>query len=278
MSVLDFEGKAIGERLWSHAVGLTNRASVTTGIDPVTGLRAREEATPGTGVAGRWNDQFFIATAKHVLVSAIPSDLSLFVRERSDLKVQHASTITERDGSAPIPLNDPTAVIHRCEYEDLAIISISPDAVSPLLEFFDFRDGEWVDPSEGEIVAGVGYPTAVGLRFQHQVGQNIEGNIVLSPIPFTGTVLPAARGRYFSGFDSARHYLTTYEPTEEGTHPGGISGAAVWVESREAHAVWTPRLKFAGICTSCFEDGTVEQIVRASVVKQFLADVFEPQQ
>jgi hypothetical protein len=279
MGILDYEGKAIGERLWSHAVGVTNRALVTTGTDPVTGLRAREEATPGTGVAGRWNNEHFIATAKHVLVSATPSDLSFFVREHGDLRVQHASTITERDASAPIPLTDPTAVIHRCEYEDLAVITISPNAVSPLLEFFDFRDGQWVDPTEGEIVAGVGYPTALGVRFQHQIGQNIEGNIVLSPTPFTGRVLPSSTGRDFSSrFDPTQHYLTTYEPTEEGTHPSGISGAAVWIESKESQTVWAARLKFAGICTDCYQNGSVEQVIRASVVRQFLSDVFEPQQ
>lgn len=276
-NVLSFEGKAIGERLWSHAVGVTNRASVTTGTDPATGLPAREEATPGTGVAGRWNDEHFVMTAKHVLVAATPPDLSFFVRERGDLKTQHASEITEKDASAPIPLDDPTAVIHRSQTEDLAVILVSPTAVGPLLEFFDFGGSDWVDPVENEIVAGVGYPVATGIRFQQKVGPVIQGNIVLSPIPFTGTVLPDSTGRYFSGFDPARHYLTTYEPTEEGTHPGGISGAAVWIESKDKQAVWTPRLKFAGICTSCFQDGTVEQIVRASVVRQFLTDVLGPQ-
>lgn len=274
---LSHEGKAIGERLWSHAVGVTNRASVTTGTDPATGLRAREEESPGTGVAGKWNNQHFVLTAKHVVVSAWPADLSFFVRECGDLKTQPASEITERDASAPIPLNDDKAVIYRCETEDLAVITIMPNAVGPLLEFFDFGGNDWVDPVEGEIVAGVGYPVAASVRFQHQVGSVIEGNIVLSPTPFTGTVLPAGRGRYFGGFDAARHYLTTYEPTEEGTHPGGISGAAVWIESRESQVVWTPRLKFAGVCTSCFQDGTVEQIVRASVVRQFLTEIFGPQ-
>jgi len=246
VDVLNHEGKAIGERLWSHAVGITNRASVTTGTDPVTGLPAREEEAPGTGVAGKWNNQFFIATAKHVLISAMPTDLSLFVRERGDLKTQHASTITERDGSAPIPLTDSTAVIHRCECEDLAVITISPNTVSRLLEFFDFRDGQWFDPTEGDIVAGVGYPTAAGLRFQHQVGQVIQGNIILSPIPFTGRVLPNSTGRFFNKFDSARHYLTTYEPTEEGTHPSGISGAAVWIESKENQTLWVKSLNRIG--------------------------------
>jgi hypothetical protein len=151
---LSHEGKAIGERLWSHAVGVTNRASVTIGTDPATGLRAREEETPGTGVAGRWNNQHFVLTAKHVVVSASPSDLSFFVRERGDLKTQHASEITERDASAPIPLNYDKAVIYRCETEDLAVIAITPNAVGPLLEFFDFGGSEWVDPGRGRDCCG----------------------------------------------------------------------------------------------------------------------------
>ncbi len=117
-------------------------------------------------------------------------------------------------------------------------------------------------------------PVALGVRLQKQVSSVIQGNIVLCPIPFTGTVLPDATGRYFGAFDPTRHYLTTYKPTEEDTHPGGISGAAVWIESKEKQAVWTPRLMFAGICTSCYRDGTIEQIVKASVVRQFLTDVF----
>jgi hypothetical protein len=276
MSILSFEGKAIGERLWSHSVGITNRALVTTGTDPATGLPAREEETPGTGVAGKRNGQHFVLTAEHLLKLANPADLSFFVRERGDLKTQHASEITQQDASEPIPLHDPTAVIHRCETEDLALIAIGPNVLGPRLEFFDF-DGEWVDPAEGEIVAGVGYPVAIGVRFQRQVGSVIQGNVVLSPTPFTGTVLPDATGRNFNKFDPTRHYLTTYEPTEPGTHPGGISGAAVWIESKEKQAVWAARLQFAGICTSCYRDGSIEQIVRASVVRQFLTDVFGPQ-
>jgi hypothetical protein len=274
--ILNFEGKAIGERLWSHAVGITNRALVTTGTDPVTGLPAREEETPGTGVAGKWNGQHFVLTAEHVLRLADPADLSFFVRERGDLKTQHASEITQKDASEPIPLSDPNAIIHRCQTEDLALIAIAPNVLGPLLEFFDFG-GEWVDPAEGEIVAGVGYPVAIGVRFQQRVGSVIQGNIVLSPTPFTGTVLPDATGRNFNRFDPARHYLTTYEPTEQGTHPSGISGAAVWMEWKKKQAVWAARLRFAGICTSCYRNGTIEQIVRASVVRQFLAEVFGTQ-
>ncbi len=276
MSILSFEGKALGERLWSHAVGITNRALVTTGRDPVTGLPAREEETPGTGVAGKWNGQHFILTAEHLLKLASPADLSFFIRERGDLKTQHATELTPQDSSKPIPLDDPTAVIHRSQTEDLALIAIAPNVLGPLLEFFDFG-GEWVDPVERQIVAGVGYPVANGVRFQQRVGSVIQGNIVLSPTPFTGTVLPDGTGRYFGAFDPARLYLTTYDPTEQGTHPSGISGAAVWIESKETQTLWAARLRFAGICTSCYRDGTIEQIVRASVARQFLTVVFGPQ-
>jgi hypothetical protein len=265
--------KALGERLWSYAVGITNRALVTTGTDPKTGLRGREEETPGTGAAGQWNGHYFVLTAEHVLNSANPADLSFFVRERGDLKTQHASQVRQQDMSEPKSLDDPTAVIHRCRTEDLALIAIAQNVFGPLLEFFDF-EGEWTSPAEGEIVIGVGYPVANCVRFRQQVGSVIQESVVLSPTPFTGTVLPDATGRHFNKFDPARHYLTTYEPIEARTHPSGISGAAVWSESDAPQVVWAARLRFAGICTSCYRDGSVEQIVRASVVRQFLTDVF----
>jgi hypothetical protein len=48
MSILSFEGKALGEWLWSYTVGITNRAFVMTGTDP--NWPASEE-TLGTGFA-----------------------------------------------------------------------------------------------------------------------------------------------------------------------------------------------------------------------------------
>lgn len=119
----------------------------------------------------------------------------------------------------------------------------------------------------------MGYPVSSGVIFRRQVGPCLQQAVLLCPMGFSGAVLPPTTGRNFGAFDPDRHYLIPYELANQGKHPKGISGAAVWGEAAEKHIVWTPRFKFAGICTSCYRDGTVEQIVKASVVRQFLLDV-----
>ncbi|HWY20017.1 MAG TPA: hypothetical protein VNX26_02290 [Candidatus Acidoferrum sp.] len=175
-------------------------------------------------------------------------------------------------------LDDPKAVIHRCGWEDLAVVTLQPNALGPMLEFFDIA-ASWVDPPLDELVCGVGYPVSYGVRMEEgRVGPITHKAILLSPTPFNGNVLPPPVGDElkfkFGGFNPDRHYLIPFEHAKEGKRPEGISGAAVWCQSAENHIVWTPRFKFAGVCTSCYKDGTVEQIVRASTVQQFLLEVF----
>jgi hypothetical protein len=260
------------ERLWSHTVGISNRAIVTHGIDPATGSRGKEEEAPGTGSAGIWGKHHVVLTAKHVLAEAQPQNLSFFVRQVGELKTKRTSDITMQEGVRAVPLNDQDARIYRCESEDLAILTIKPDALGPNLEFFDIAS-TWVDPPEGDIVVGMGYPVSIAPRFARQVGTVVEQSVLLTPMAFSGTVLSSASGKYFGGFNPDRHYLIPYELGKHGKHPKGISGAAVWAKSDEKQIIWAPRLSFAGVCTSCYKDGTVEQVVKASVVRQFLTDV-----
>jgi hypothetical protein len=272
----DNKESAARVRLWRHTIGITNRALSTSGPDPLgTGLSATEEEKVGTGVAIVWGDCHFILTAKHVLDEANVSDLSFFVGQTGDLKTQRASEVTMQDAVVPVPLNDPEAVIHRCDWEDLAVLTITPDAFGPMLEFFDIG-GSSIDPQEGETVAGVAYPVSNSVILDGgRIGSVIQRTVVLSPTPFGGAVLPSATGKYLGKFEPDRHYLIPYEPAKEGKHPRGISGAALWVESDEERIVWAPRFKFAGICTVCYGDGgLIEQIVRASVVREFLLEAF----
>jgi hypothetical protein len=267
---------AARERLWSHTVGIANRALVRHGTDPATGLRAIEQEAPGTGFAGVWGRHHFILTANHVLDEAQLNDLSFFVRQTGHLVSRRASEVKMEDGVVAVPLNDPDAAIHRCEWEDLAILTIEPDALGPKLEFFDVGSS-WVDPPKGEMVVGVGYPVAGGVRFEKRVGSVLEKAVLLNPTMFGGAVLPCPDEealRFIKGFDPNRHYRIPYEHAKAGKGPEGISGAAAWVKASEEHMIWAPRFKFAGICTSCYKDGTVEQIVKASVVRQFLLEVF----
>lgn len=157
-------------------------------------------------------------------------------------------------------------------------MTIKPEALGPNVEFFNIKDA-WIDPSPSERVIGIGYPVSSGAQFQQRVGNALKKAVLLSPIPFSGEVLPSPsdeelRFKYPS-CDPNKHYLIPYEHAETGLHPGGISGAAVWVEVSEQHTLWMARFKFAGICTSCYKDGRIEQIVNASTVREFLTEVFE---
>jgi hypothetical protein len=50
----------------------------------------------------------------------------------------------------------------------------------------------------------------------------------------------------------------------------------MWWESDQKQTVWRPNFKFAGICTACYKRGSVVQVVKASVVRRFLEEVFGP--
>lgn len=121
------------------------------------------------------------------------------------------------------------------------------------------------------------FPIALSWK-RDRVGSVIQKAVLLSPTPFNGTVLPPPSEDELkfkmTSFVPERHFLIPYEPAKEGKRPGGISGAAVWCESRDGYLVWAPRFKFAGVCTSCYKSGTIEQVVKASVVRQFLTEAF----
>jgi hypothetical protein len=263
--------EAVVERLWSHTVGIANRALASQGTDPSSGLPGREEEAPGTGIAARWGHHHFILTAKHVLDNAQPNDLTFFARPTGAFT--HTSEITRDDALSAVSLNDSNATISRCDWEDLALLMTKPDVLGPYLEFVDVQN-LWTDPSEGETVIGLGFPVSSGFIFGKRFGTHLQKDIVLAPIGFSGDVLSSTTGRLFKGFNADRQYLIPYELAVQGKHPRGISGAAVWVPAHGEHTVWAARLKFAGICTSCYRNGTIEQIVKASVVRQFLTEVF----
>lgn len=262
------------ERLWTHTVGIANRALATEGRDPTSGLMGKEHEQPGTAVAGIFESRHFLLTAGHVLDEAKPSDLSFFARPAGAFKrVAHPSEVTLNDGFFALPHADEgTAAIYRCPWEDIALVTVEPGSLGPYLEFADLSSS--VDPNEKETVVGLGFPVSNAFIFERRIGPNLQKAVLLAPIAFSGEVLPSATGRYFKDFDSERHYLIPYEATAEGKHPKGISGAAVWAQSNEKQIVWTASFKFAGICTSCYKDGNLEKIVKASTVRRFLIETF----
>jgi hypothetical protein len=258
------------ERLWTHTVGIANRALGIDGIDPTSGLPGREDEIPGTGIAGTFKGRHVVLTARHVLDEAQPSDLSFFARPSGAFA--RPSEVSMQDGYSAIPIvGNSSAIIHRCEWEDIAVIIIESDALGPYLEFADLASS--VDPEEGEFVLGMGFPVSNAFVFQRRVGSNLQKAVLLAPIAFQGEVLPSTTGRFLKGFCADRHFLIPYDLAAQGKHPKGISGAGVWLQSKEKQVVWTPSFIFAGICTSCYREGTIEQIVKASAVRAFLEEV-----
>jgi hypothetical protein len=268
---------AISSRLWTNTVAIVNTIR-TIGIDPVT-KRPADGEEAGTGCAASWGGHYFILTAAHVPhPDARPSDLRIFWRPTGGVERIADADLKPKDIGVAVAIRDPKAVIHQCGWEDLAIIELSPPSeAGPYTEFFDIRT-RWVDPAEGEIVHCCGFPidkhVPLGSRM---VGSKREYDIALRPTVFSGAVIH--RPTFLAkDFNAERHYLVPYE-RHDSKHPKGFSGAAAWWEGDEPVSpkqIWKPNLLFAGICTSCYKDGAIEQIVKASAVRQFLEDVFGP--
>lgn len=262
-------------RLWSHTVGIVNNVPLT-GADPETGQPADGPAGTGTGVAGVWGKHHFILTAKHVLKGAQAGDLSFFCMPDGGLKYQAPSDVRLQDTVAALPLSTQQGVIHRCEWEDLAVMTTTPEAIGRNVQFADMAKF-WIDPPEGKMVHGIGFPIDYRVRVETKVvGTNTQKTDALYPRLFNGAVMPCPGEKdlkfKYPSFDRRRHYLIPYEDAKQGFHPRGISGAAMWVESNEKQRVWNANFRLAGISTMCYEKGKVEQIVKASMLRKFLRE------
>src|SRR5215475_9290965 len=140
------------ERMFTHTIGILNRSLTTSWNDPVLGLPATQWGEAGTGLAALWGGHHFILTAEHVLEKANLKDLSFFARPIGSLQRVAASDLGIKDIIEPKPLKDDAAVIHRCAWEDLALINVSvADSFGPHLEFVDLANTPSVDPEEGTL-------------------------------------------------------------------------------------------------------------------------------
>ncbi len=265
-------------RVATHTVGIINTIR-TKGRDSTTNRPADGEEM-GTGCAGKWGTHHFVLTAGHVIKEeAAPSDLRLFWRPAPFVERRSDRDLTTKDIADGIPIADPKAVIHRCDWEDLALISLNPTTAGEYTEFFDIENSS-VDPAEGEVVNCCGYPfdrnVLVG---KYMIGNKEERTVAIRPEIFSGRVLPEPSEQelkfQITAYDRERHYLVPYEHNLS-KHPLGFSGAAMWWESDQKQIVWRPNFLFAGICTCCYKKGTIEQVVKASTVRRFLAEVLGP--
>jgi hypothetical protein len=261
--------RACQTRVWINSVGIINT------IRDVDKASRRDWETNGTGNLGRWGNHRFIQTASHVIhPNAKLSDLRFFWRPYGDDKYLSDSDLRADHVTNGVCIKDPNATIHRCAWEDLAIITISPTEAGPHSEFVDVAT-EWVEPAVKETVHVFGFPCDrhIVVDDRDVSPTRREVTVAIRPEIFSGEVI-ASPNFPTKDFVADRHYLVPYDhPTSK--HPSGFSGAAAWWEPAEPKQVWRPNFKFAGVCTHCYENRNpiLERIVKASVVHKFLQEV-----
>lgn len=268
----DQAGKASSDRLWKHSVAIVNSIRIK-GTDPATGRRADAEEF-GTGCALRWHGQHLIVTAKHVLGDAKPSDLRVFYCPAGAPETIGRDELRDQDVIDGRPITDPNAVIHRCEWEDLALITTIIPENEEYVEGFDLAEN-WIDPPQGEPVHSFGFPADSNIPWKtYMIGNKEERILAIRPGMFAGEVV-GEPNFLTKDFDSSIHYLIPFADAAEGKHPRGYSGAAVWWESDKPEVIWRPNFKFAGICTSCYK-GKMEKVIKGSAVVRFIEETLGP--
>src|SRR5436190_6098351 len=267
----DHSSNACLIHLVAHTVAIVNSILVE-GTNRLTGKRGDGEQ-PGTGCAIKWGDRRLILSAAHVFEKAEVKDLRFLTFPNENIRFKAPSDVTRSDAVDALPLCDPNAQIHRCAWEDLAVVTVDPNAF-PDLEYADVVNDS-VDPAEGEWLHFCGFPSDHNAIVEKRVAADREDvGIALFPTAFSGKVLatPSAddiKFRY-DGLEPGRHSLVPYEIPAMSHHPRGVSGSAAWWESDEKLQVWRPNFRFAGICTHCHREGRVLRIVRPHVVREFL--------
>jgi hypothetical protein len=260
--------KACQSRVWTYTVAVVNS------IRDVDVDKRMDGEGAASGSACKWGKHHLILTANHVIhKDAKPSDLRLFWRPYAeDLYLADKDLKPEHIVDA-VAIKDPHAAIHRCGWEDLAIITIDPSEAGPHSEFIDVGT-ESVDPAVNEWINVCGFPYDKRIRIDDRMVTEHRREVknALRPEIFSGQVLP---GPDFptKDFVADRHYLVPYIH-KTSNYPGGFSGAAAWWESDKPLQVWRPNFKFAGVCTHCYKhrNPILERIVKASTVQKFLQE------
>lgn len=258
-----------------HTVPIVNTIR-EFGTDPYTGRRADSEVQ-GTGTPMKWREHHFVLSAAHVLDKAEPKDLRVYAYSNLPATYKSPESLTMDDIVDGVALTD-TSVIHRCKWEDLAVVTIDTRQF-PGVEFIESMK-DWIDPPVGEPVHCCGFPTDHSVRVNHRVvsPKRDEIDLAVWPTTFGGQVLPFPSEDevkfHYDDLDSNRHFLIAYDGAGVSKHPRGISGAAVWWESDKKEIIWRPNFKFAGTATHCYKRGTIVRVVKASVVRRFIAELF----
>jgi hypothetical protein len=261
--------------LLRHSAAIVNSVRVV-GVNCQTGQRGDSEV-PGTGCPMKWGRHYFVLSAAHVFENAKATDMRVFAYAELPVAYKSREALTRRDIVDGLPLSG-DSVIHRCGWEDLAAVTVDPEKF-PGVDFIELAN-DWIDPAVGENVHSCGFPSDHSVEVNRKtvsVGRD-EADLAVWPTTFGGPVLPFPSADevkfHYDDLDPNSHYVIPYDGAGVSKHPGGFSGAAVWWESDEKQLIWRPNFRFAGTCTHCHKKGTRVRVVKASVVRRFLTELF----
>ena len=164
---------------------------------------------PGACCALEFRGRRILLTAAHVVEAARPEDLGFFPRATGEM---YPTTRIELHAGDPVfqAMRLPIANIFRCEWEDLAVITME-DGVT----LDDYKIRTYTLPAVVPKVRArsrvclVGFPTALGLHLGDTArGDQLERNIALAPAFTQGEIAkPPADSRFLRGFCRKRHLL-----------------------------------------------------------------------
>jgi hypothetical protein len=275
--IIEHGHDACSRHVLSHSAGVLNSALPAKAIAPDTGQPVTCD-TPASGSPMRWGSHHFILSASHVFDDAKPDDLRVATYSSLPTEYLAAEAVTAHDLTAGLLLGEDSC-IHRCTWEDLAIVTVDPSNYSGV----DFTDlnASCSDPAQGEDVASCGFPSDhyIPVKTPAFPGSQEKIELAIYPTFFGGAVSPfpsADEVKFYYGgdLDPQRHYLVPYELPGVSDDPHGVSGSAVWRENSEKHIVWRPCFKFAGTITHYHRKKRRLRVVKASTVRRFVAEVF----
>jgi hypothetical protein len=131
-----------------------------------------------------WGKQHVILKAEHVLLNAEASDLRVFSYPGA-FQYRAAADLRKEDVVDAVPLPAGKAVIHRCGWDDRALIVVDKEDVGEHIEFFNLAN-DWIGPPEGEPVHCLGFPAAGNVPWEtFMVGNKQECTVAVYPGPST---------------------------------------------------------------------------------------------
>ncbi len=217
----------------------------------------------------KWGSQPLICTAKHIVENEPLSNLRVWTFPSGDPQTAEI----EKNGFL---LSDLGSELICCSWEDLAVIPITKKTAINL-EFHDLV--RWLDPSPGQKLSCIGFPTDLAetskvtsvATNQEKIPHELKD--LSERIWTTEVVNPPTNFKIAytdsSPFDPDSHYLTTWVAPAN-LKPSGFSGTGLWKVSQSSSPLLKFDLEFAGVPTHFYAQYSMERVIKASVVREFL--------